>query len=142
MADLSDEFVSGLARTFATLQAGDPADPATTPGPVSSEQAAQDLVGQVRDALDKGATAVTGGGRPEPQGAFVDATVRTDVRPGMRAFSEELFGPVAVVYCVADDNQAVELANATSFGLGGLCSAATCSARGPCRPVRNRHGVD
>jgi hypothetical protein len=58
------------------------------------------------------------------------------------AYSEELFGPVAIVYCVADDNQAVELANATSFGPGGLCSAATCSARGPCRPVRNRHGVD
>jgi succinate-semialdehyde dehydrogenase/glutarate-semialdehyde dehydrogenase len=124
MADLYDEFVSRLARKFATLQPGDPADPATTLGPVSSEQAAQDLAGQVRDALDKGATAVTGGGRPKRQGAFVEATVLTDVRRGMRAYSEELFGPVAVVYRVADDNQAVELANATSFGLGAtvFCS--------------------
>ena len=124
MADLYDEFVSRLARTFATLRPGDPADPATTLGPLSSERAAIDLIGQVRDAVDKGATVVTGGGRPEHKGAFVDATVLTGVRPGMRAYSEELFGPVAAVYRVANDDEAVELANVTSFGLGGtvLCS--------------------
>jgi succinate-semialdehyde dehydrogenase / glutarate-semialdehyde dehydrogenase len=124
MADLYDEFVSRLARTFATLRPGDPADPATTLGPLSSERAAIDLIGQVHDAVDKGATVVTGGGRPEHKGAFVDATVLTGVRPGMRAYSEELFGPVAAVYRVANDDEAVELANVTSFGLGGtvLCS--------------------
>jgi acyl-CoA reductase-like NAD-dependent aldehyde dehydrogenase len=60
----------------------------------------------------------------EHKGAFVDATVLTGVRPGMRAYSEELFGPVAAVYRVANDDEAVELANVTSFGLGGtvLCS--------------------
>jgi succinate-semialdehyde dehydrogenase / glutarate-semialdehyde dehydrogenase len=124
MADLYDEFVSRLARTFAALRPGDPADPATTLGPLSSERAAIDLIGQVRDAVDKGATVVTGGGRPEHKGAFVDATVLTGVRPGMRAYSEELFGPVAAVYRVASDDEAVELANVTSFGLGGtvFCS--------------------
>ena len=124
MADLYDEFVSRLARTFAALRLGDPADPATALGPLSSERAAIDLIGQVRDAVDKGATVVTGGGRPEHKGAFVDATVLTGVRPGMRAYSEELFGPVAAVYRVASDDEAVELANVTSFGLGGtvLCS--------------------
>jgi len=124
MADLYDEFVCRLARTFATLRPGDPADPATTLGPLSSERAAIDLIGQVRDAADKGATVVTGGGRPEHKGAFVDATVLTGVQPGMRAYSEELFGPVAAVYRVASDDEAVELANVTNFGLGGtvLCS--------------------
>jgi len=119
MAGLYDEFVSRLAGTFSSLRRGDPADPATTLGPLSSERAAAGLAEQVRDALDKGATAVTGGGRPDHPGALVDATVLTGVRPGMRAYSEELFGPVAAVYRVADDDEAVELANATSFGLGG-----------------------
>jgi succinate-semialdehyde dehydrogenase/glutarate-semialdehyde dehydrogenase len=64
MADLHEEFVSRLARTFATPRPGDPADAATTLGALSSERAG-DLIGQVRDAVDKGATVVTGGGRPE-----------------------------------------------------------------------------
>ena len=124
LSNLYDEFVSGLARAFAALRPGDPADPVTTLGPVSSEKAAEELTEQIRDAVVKGASVVTGGGRPEGKGAFVDATVLTDVRPGMRAYSEELFGPVAVVYRVEDDDEAVELANATSFGLGAtvLCS--------------------
>jgi succinate-semialdehyde dehydrogenase / glutarate-semialdehyde dehydrogenase len=135
VGDLYDEFVSGLAKTFAALRPGDPADPATTLGPLSSEWAASDLLGQVRDAAAKGARVVTGGGRPEHPGAFFDATVLTDVRPGMRAYSEELFGPVAVVYRVADDDEAVELANATSFGLGG---AVFCSDVPRARGVADR----
>jgi len=122
--ELYDPFVAGLAQTFAALQPGDPADTATTLGPLSSEQAAKDLTSQVQDAVDKGATAVTGGGRPDRQGAFVDATVLTGVRPGMRAYSEELFGPAVPVYPVASDDEAIDLANATGFGLGGtvMCS--------------------
>jgi succinate-semialdehyde dehydrogenase/glutarate-semialdehyde dehydrogenase len=122
--EVYDPFLAGLACTFEALRPGDPADPATTLAPLSSEQAAKDLTAQVQDAVDKGATVVTGGGRPDRQGAFVDATILTDVRPGMRAYSEELFGPVVPVYGVASDGEAVELANATSFGLGGtvMCS--------------------
>jgi succinate-semialdehyde dehydrogenase / glutarate-semialdehyde dehydrogenase len=82
MASRYDEFVSRLADTFSSLRRGDPADPATTLGPLSSERAAAGLAEQVRDALDKGATAVTGGGRPDHPGALVDATVLTGVRPG------------------------------------------------------------
>jgi succinate-semialdehyde dehydrogenase/glutarate-semialdehyde dehydrogenase len=99
-------------------------DPATKLGPLSSERAAVDLQAQVQDAIDKGATVVAGGARPEHDGAFVDATVLTDVRPGMRAYSEELFGPVAVVYRAADEDAAVELANSSPYGLGGAVFSA------------------
>ncbi|QKT11820.1 NAD-dependent succinate-semialdehyde dehydrogenase [Rhodococcus sp. W8901] len=121
---ICDDFVAGLARRFDDLVVGDPSDPGTTLAPLSSEDAAQTLLEQIDDALDKGATVAAGGGRPENrgpdgQGAFVEATVLTDVTRGMRAFEEELFGPVAVVYRVADEDEAVELANSTRYGLGG-----------------------
>jgi len=121
---LYDEFVARLGQAFAALQPGDPADPSTRLGPLSSERAASDLLAQVQDAVDQGATVVAGGGRPDRPGAFMEATVLTGVRPGMRAYSEELFGPVAVVYRVADDDEAVALANASAYGLGGavFCS--------------------
>jgi len=124
--EVYDPFLAGLTQTFEALRPGDPADPATTLAPLSSEQAATDLTAQVKDAVDKGATAVTGGGRPDHQGAFVDATILTGVRPDMRAYSEELFGPAVPVYRVANDDEAVKLANATSFGLSGtvMCSDA------------------
>ena len=98
---------------------GDPTDPATTYGPLSSEQAAQNLMDQIDDAISKGATVHLGGHRVDRPGAFVEATVLTDVTPEMRAYREELFGPAAVVYRVADADEAVELANDSAFGLGG-----------------------
>jgi len=116
---LYDDFVKRLGDTFSSLQPGDPAESATTLGPVSSERAAQDLAEQVQDAIDKGATVIAGGGRPDRPGAFVDATVLTGVTPEMRAYSEELFGPAAVVYRVADEDEAVQLANSSPYGLGG-----------------------
>ena len=61
---------------------------------------------------------VTGGKRPEHPGAFVEPTILTDVTPEMRAYSEELFGPAAVVYKVANEDEAVELANNSTYGLG------------------------
>lgn len=133
--ELYDDFVAGLAERFTALAPGDPTDPATTLGPLSSERAAADLTAQVRDAADSGATVVTGGGRPDRPGAFVDATVMTGVTPGMRAYSEELFGPVAVVYRVRDEDAAVELANSSPFGLGG---AVFCSDPRRARAVADR----
>lgn len=113
-----EAFVAAVAERFGSLQPGDPADDATTLAPVSSERAAEQLMDQVRDALDKGATAVVGGRRIDRPGAFVEPTVLTGVTPEMRAYTEELFGPVAVIYRVDDDAQAVALANASPFGLG------------------------
>ena len=102
------------------LKTGDPTDPATDFGPLSSEKAAQTFVEQINDAVSKGATLRTGGKRVEGPGAFVEATVLTDVTPQMRAFSEEIFGPGVVIYRVADADEAIELANSSAFGLGGV----------------------
>jgi succinate-semialdehyde dehydrogenase/glutarate-semialdehyde dehydrogenase len=81
-------------------------------------------MGQISDAVDKGATLRTGGKRLDRPGAFVEPTVLTDVTPQMRAYHEELFGPAAVIYRVADATEAVNLANSSSFGLGGAVYSA------------------
>jgi succinate-semialdehyde dehydrogenase/glutarate-semialdehyde dehydrogenase len=118
--EVYDNFVAGLQQSFSTFTPGDPADPATTMGPLSSERAAADLAEQIQDAVDKGATVLAGGGRPERPGAFVEATLLADVTPEMRAFREELFGPAAVVYRVQDEEEAVALANDSDFGLSAV----------------------
>jgi succinate-semialdehyde dehydrogenase/glutarate-semialdehyde dehydrogenase len=119
VGEVFDAFLDGLRARFEPLRPGDPSDPRTTFGPVSSARAADTLMEQVEDAVSQGATVVTGGGRPDLPGAFVEPTILTDVRPGMRAYHEELFGPVAVVYRVEDEDHAIELANDSPYGLGG-----------------------
>jgi succinate-semialdehyde dehydrogenase / glutarate-semialdehyde dehydrogenase len=124
VGDLYDEFADQFTAAMAALRPGDPTDPASNLGPLSSEAAAERLMGQISDAVDKGATLRTGGKRVERPGAFVEPTVLTDVTPQMRAYHEELFGPAAVIYRVADASQAVELANSSPFGLGGVVYSA------------------
>jgi succinate-semialdehyde dehydrogenase/glutarate-semialdehyde dehydrogenase len=116
---LYDEFVAGLTASFAAMTPGDPMDPATRIGPLSSQTAADTLTEQVQNAVAEGATVLTGGQRIDGPGAYVQPTLLADVRPGMRAYSEELFGPVGVVYRVASADEAVELTNSSSFGLSG-----------------------
>jgi succinate-semialdehyde dehydrogenase / glutarate-semialdehyde dehydrogenase len=123
LSEVYDAFLAGMRDRFAALRPGDPADPGTTFGPLSSERSAQTLMEQVEDAVDKGATVVVGGGRPDLPGAFVEPTILTDVTPDMRAYHEELFGPVAVVHRVADDEAAIALANDSRYGLGGAVFA-------------------
>jgi len=120
VGDLYDEFTEQFTAAMAALHPGDPADPASDLGPMSSEGAAKLLMDQISDAVDQGATLRTGGRRVDRPGAFVEPTVLTDVTPEMRAYHEELFGPAAVIYRVADAAAAVELANSSSFGLGGV----------------------
>lgn len=117
--ELYDEFVDRLAAAMGAMTCGDPTDPDTQVAPMHSEQAAEELMEQVQDAIDKGATVHTGGSRPDRAGAYFSPTVLTGVTRQMRAFAEELFGPVAVVYPVADEDAAVQLANESRFGLGG-----------------------
>ena len=117
---LYDEFVEEFTASMAAWTTGDPTDPETKFGPLSSEAAAAGLMAQVEDAVDKGAKVLTGGRRLDRPGAFVEATVLTGVTPDMRAYREELFGPVAVVYRVSDVDEAVDLANDTPYGLGGV----------------------
>ncbi|HUK68609.1 MAG TPA: NAD-dependent succinate-semialdehyde dehydrogenase [Streptosporangiaceae bacterium] len=114
-----DDFMREFTAAMSSYVTGDPTDPATSYGPLSSEQAARNLMAQIDDAVSKGATVHLGGHRIDRPGAFVEPTVLSGVTPDMRAYREELFGPAAVVYQVADADEAVELANSSDFGLGG-----------------------
>ncbi|MCC9173724.1 NAD-dependent succinate-semialdehyde dehydrogenase [Arthrobacter sp. zg-Y179] len=124
MEDLYDDFVEKFTARMSAIEPGDPLQPETRFGPLSTQAAADGLVEQIRDAVDKGATLHTGGSLIDGPGAFVQPTVLTDVTPEMRAFSEELFGPAAVIYKVSSEEEAIELANNSPFGLGGAVFSA------------------
>jgi succinate-semialdehyde dehydrogenase/glutarate-semialdehyde dehydrogenase len=114
-----DEFVAKLTQSFAAMVPGDPMDPKTAVGPLSSQAAADTLTRQVETAVSEGATVLVGGQKLDGPGAYVQPTLLADVKPGTHAFSEELFGPVGVVYKVGSADEAVELTNSSSFGLSG-----------------------
>jgi succinate-semialdehyde dehydrogenase/glutarate-semialdehyde dehydrogenase len=113
-----DEFLDGFVEKASQWRLGDPTNPDTKLGPMASLPARSDLVDQVEDAVGKGATVHLGGEVPDGPGAFYPATVLTGVTPEMRAYREELFGPVAVLYQVDSVDEAIELANDSPYGLG------------------------
>jgi succinate-semialdehyde dehydrogenase/glutarate-semialdehyde dehydrogenase len=113
--DLYDDFLERFTKTMESKSLGLPTSPDTAVGPLSSALAAERLEDQVKRAVEAGATLVTGGKR---DGNFFEPTVLTDVAPDNPAAQEEFFGPVAQVYRVGSEDEAVELANATEFGLG------------------------
>ncbi|WP_067858359.1 NAD-dependent succinate-semialdehyde dehydrogenase [Nocardia shimofusensis] len=115
--EIYDEFLDAFVSAMRDQRPGDPTDPATTFGPLSSRRARDDLARQVDEAVAQGATVATGGRPVEGPGAYYEATVLTDVTPDMRVYREELFGPVAVVYRVPSVDAAVELANDSPYGL-------------------------
>ncbi|MCW4466410.1 NAD-dependent succinate-semialdehyde dehydrogenase [Glutamicibacter sp. MNS18] len=118
--EIFDEFVAALVDRARNLRPGDPLhEEKGTYNPLVSKEAAQGLAEQVRDAVSKGATLHIGGTVEDSQGAYFAPAVLTGVTPGMRAFDEELFGPVAVVYRVSNDAEAIALANDSVYGLGG-----------------------
>ncbi|MEU2664252.1 NADP-dependent succinic semialdehyde dehydrogenase [Micromonospora sp. NBC_01740] len=117
-ADVFDAFAEKFAANMAALRVGDPMDPGTDVGPLASEGGRDEIHAQVRDAVDKGATVLCGGELPAGPGWFYPPTVVTDLRPEMRMWSEEVFGPVAGLYRVSSYDEAIEVANGTSFGLG------------------------
>ncbi len=116
---VADEFTEKFVARMTGLRVGDPSDKSTQLGPLSSEEAAVHLAGQVRRTIEGGATVLLGGHRIDREGAFFEATVLTDIKPENHACYEELFGPVAAIYRVADEAAAVALANDSPFGLGG-----------------------
>jgi succinate-semialdehyde dehydrogenase/glutarate-semialdehyde dehydrogenase len=120
----AQQIVDGLTAQFATLRAGDPADPATTIGPVFSENALAKLQTQIFGAKAAGATVVAGGKRIDRPGFYLEPTIITGVAPNNPLHHQEVFGPVLTVYVVETEKQAIELANDTPFGLGAsvLCS--------------------
>jgi succinate-semialdehyde dehydrogenase / glutarate-semialdehyde dehydrogenase len=113
--ELYDEFVERFRDKLAAAKPGDPTAEDTEVGPLSSSTAADRLEDQVRRAVENGAEVVLGGGR---DGNFFEPTLLAGIAPGDEASQEEFFGPVAQVYRVGSEEEAVELANQTPFGLG------------------------
>ena len=113
--ELYDEFLEKFKAALTAAAPGDPSSAETAVGPLSSETAADRLEDQVKRAVDAGAEIVAGGKR---EGNFFEPTILTGIEPGAEASQEEFFGPVAQVYRVGSEDEAVELANQTPFGLG------------------------
>jgi len=113
--ELYDEFLERFREKLEAAKPGDPTEEGTEVGPLSSSTAADRLEDQVRRAVENGAEVVLGGGR---EGNFFEPTVLAGIAPGDEASQEEFFGPVAQVYRVGSEQEAVELANQTPFGLG------------------------
>ena len=114
-----DEFVTGLTDLYSTITVGPAEDPTTEMGPLSSEEARDGVVEQVRTAVEQGAKLRVGGDSIDRPGAFMEPTVLTDITPEMDVYHEEVFGPVAMVYRYSDLDEALRIANDTRFGLSG-----------------------
>jgi succinate-semialdehyde dehydrogenase/glutarate-semialdehyde dehydrogenase len=116
---VADTFLEKFRAELALLKPGDPMDPQTTLGPLSSESALDILVKQVDVAVAKGAKVVLGGKRYDRPGAYMEPTILTDVTPQNPAFRDEFFGPVAMFFRVKNEEEAIALASDSDFGLGG-----------------------
>ncbi|HEY4640592.1 MAG TPA: NAD-dependent succinate-semialdehyde dehydrogenase [Thermoanaerobaculia bacterium] len=114
--EIFEQFESKFCAAMEALTIGDPMDESTDVGPLAMEQIVNDLDKQVRQSIAAGARLVTGGKRLG--GNYYAPTILADIPPSAPAFAEETFGPVASLFRVRDANEAIELANATPFGLG------------------------
>jgi succinate-semialdehyde dehydrogenase/glutarate-semialdehyde dehydrogenase len=115
---VADEFERRFVEKMAALKLGDPMEESTDLGPLATEQGRADVEELMADAVDKGAKVLLGGQRPDGPGWFYPATVITGITPEMRMYFEEVFGPVAQIYRVSSVDEALDIANATVFGLG------------------------
>ena len=115
---VADEFERRFTEAMEALQVGDPMDPATEVGPIVSAGQREELLSQIQLAVKEGAMVACGGTVPDRDGWFLTPTVLTGVRPDMDVARQEIFGPVALVLRVRDLDEAIAVANSTSFGLG------------------------
>ncbi|MGB0913193.1 MAG: NAD-dependent succinate-semialdehyde dehydrogenase [Phaeobacter italicus] len=114
-----DAFVSAFVEQMKAIKMGDPMDEDTQLGPLSSEDQFETVKEQVEKSVAKGAKVLCGGTVPDRTGAYYPATVLADVKPGMPAYDDEIFGPVAAVIRAKDDEDAMRIANDSRYGLGG-----------------------
>lgn len=115
---IAEEFEAAFTQVMAKLKVGDPMDPATDVGPLARLDILEELQDQVDRAVKCGAIRILGGERLKRKGFFYPPTVLTNVEPGNPVFEEETFGPVAAIVKAEDEEHALALANASSFGLG------------------------
>ncbi len=115
---VADAFLERFRARVEALRMGDPLDEATTLAPLARHDLRDALHAQVEDALARGARALTGCAPVEGPGAFYPPSILDGVRPGMRVWTEEVFGPVALVVRVRDEAEALEVANGSPYGLG------------------------
>ena len=113
-----EEFEREVVERFREVKVGPPLVPGSDVGPMARSDLRDTLQHQVRASVDRGARLLIGGELPQGPGWFYPPTVLGDVQPGMPAFDEELFGPVAAIVAARDEEHAIELANASEYGLG------------------------
>jgi succinate-semialdehyde dehydrogenase/glutarate-semialdehyde dehydrogenase len=116
-AGVYDEFTRRLVAAVEQLKIGNGADDGVSVGPLIDDKAANTVCEFIEDAVSKGANVIVGGGRSELGGSFVEPTILTNVSRDMRVFSEEIFGPVAPIFSFETEEDVVEMANDTEFGL-------------------------
>ena len=114
-----DAFVDAFVAEMKDIVMGDPKDKASQLGPLSSQDQFDTVKGQVDASVAKGATILCGGKAPERTGAYYPSTVLANLMPGMPAYDDEIFGPVASIIRARDDDDAMRLANESRYGLGG-----------------------
>lgn len=135
-APVAEEFTRLFLDGVKALVVGDPTDPATSIGPLARADLRDALQRQVEQSVAAGATLAAGGHSIEGVGSFYEPTVLLGTGPGMPAFDEETFGPVAAIAVAADEDDAVRLANATPYGLGlSVWSRSTERALGVARRI-------
>jgi succinate-semialdehyde dehydrogenase/glutarate-semialdehyde dehydrogenase len=117
-AEIYDDFERRFIEEMKALRVGDPLKESTDIGPLATEQILKDVDEQVKTSVAAGAVLLTGGKRLDRPGNFYEPTVLANIPPGSPASCEEVFGPVAMLFRVKDIDEAIELANATTFGLG------------------------
>ncbi|MFQ6103751.1 MAG: NAD-dependent succinate-semialdehyde dehydrogenase [Candidatus Glassbacteria bacterium] len=118
VSPVREEFEKLFVERMATVKPGDPLEQDTLLGPLARHDLRDELHDQVRRSIEMGATCLLGGEIPDGKGAFYPPTVLTDVKKGMPAYDEELFGPVAAIIPVAGEEEAIGVANDSTFGLG------------------------
>jgi succinate-semialdehyde dehydrogenase/glutarate-semialdehyde dehydrogenase len=116
--DYYDAFEEAFVSSMAALSVGDPMDPATEVGPLAVPSGRDEVAAQVDDARDQGAAILCGGKPDDRPGFYYPPTVIASIKSGMRVATEEVFGPVALLHRVNDAEEALRVANDTSFGLG------------------------
>ncbi|CAM4081045.1 NAD-dependent succinate-semialdehyde dehydrogenase [Vreelandella rituensis] len=114
-----DAFVDAFVAQMNDIVMGDPTDKHSQLGPLSSQDQFDTVKDQVDASVAKGAKILCGGEVPDRTGAYYPATVLADLAPGMPAYDDEIFGPVASIIRAKDDEDAMRLANESRYGLGG-----------------------